>query len=324
MKSILKQVEFNRLDSNSQTLVLWTVILLNFFIGLVSCNSKETTELKAASVEVVPFPNKILKRGGTISVSNNIWVVANVSDSLSSALATYLVNRLSEVTGQEARITDLFSTRKHAQSISLELDYNATATAYEAYTLDITSPQIKIKSKSAQGVFYGIQSLMQILKAGANDMEYELPKIVIKDSPRYLIRGVLISRTQLNNISDKRFLYRLAVMKINSLFLIDDETQTKKLMREAEENYIKICSADNLPDDITLLDYGRTAEEREKIYTEPNIDTRASGVVLDLTTTALEDLEVKLSVLAELSWTFQSNHNFLRLNKLSEKILELN
>ena len=211
------------------------VLLLTFLIGIISCDSKKDNEKEAISINVLPFPNKVLKRGGSIDLSRNMWVVANVGDSLSSSLATYLVKKLRLITGEDALITDLYSTRKHNQSITIGLENNKLVVD-ESYTLDITSSHINIKSKSSRGIFYGVQTILHLLISGANDSSFILPKIVIKDSPRYSTRGITIKQSQLNSLDTYELFNLLGVLKINSLFVIQDDDKDQNILEGAAEN----------------------------------------------------------------------------------------
>lgn len=300
------------------------IILLTILAGFIACNSKKAEKKQTVTVEVLPFPNKVLKRGGTITISSNIWVIANVSDSVSSELATYLVKSLNKLTGKDIGITDLYSTRKHNQSIKIELDNNIGLTSSESYTLDLTSAHIKIKAKSARGIYYGIQTLLQLLKSGANNGKYVLPKIIIKDSPAFSIRGIAIKQSQLNTISVTSFVQLLGVLKINTIFVIADAEQDTKIKAEASENYLNLYTGDEISSDIMLLSYGASSKELEEIYNTADLNSASKGIVLDLISTSKEDLLAKLPVLAELSWLDKDKRDYTRLIQLRKQVLVIN
>ena len=301
--------------------VIGIIILLTILSGVNACDSKRTDGKQIITIDVLPFPNKVLKRGGTITLSSNIWVIANVSDSLSSKLATYLVESLNMITGKEALITDIYSTRKHPESIKIELDENIQSSSAEDYTLEITSAHIIIKAKSAQGIYYGIQSLLQLLRSRENNGTYELPKIVIKDSPNFLVRGLTIKQSQLNDISAINFFYLLGVLKINSVFIIDDNGLDPNIKLLASENYVMLYTGKELPSTVSLISYGATSKELEDFYRSAELDAKLKGVVLDLTSTTNEEILPKLSVLAELSWSDNEKLDFARLVKLTKQVL---
>jgi hypothetical protein len=297
------------------------IILLAILTGFYSCELKNTEKERTISVDVLPFPNKVLKRGGIITISNKNWVIANVSDSVSVELATYLVKSLEKITDEDALITDLYSTRKHDQSIKIEIDNNYKSNTGESYTLDITSSHTKIRAKSARGIYYGIQTLLQLLKAGESNKAYVLPKIVIKDEPRYSMRGITIKQSQINHLVAANLFCQLGAIKINSVFIIDDDEQEATLKNVASENYIKLYTGKEFPGNIRLISYGPSSNVLEEIYNTTVFDTESKGIVLDLTSTANDDLITKLYVLAELSWSGKDNHDYSRLVRLSQKVL---
>jgi hexosaminidase len=296
-------------------------LLLAVFLGFLSCGSKKAEEKQSVSVDVLPYPNKVLKRGGSISLSNNIWVIANVSDSLSSDLATYLVKRLSLITGQGAHITDLYSTRKHKQSIKIELDNNILSSGDESYTLDLTSSHIKIKGESARGIYYGMQTLLQVLNSGKSDSTYLLPKILIKDSPSYLVRGILMQQSQLNSLDVPELFDLLGGLKINSVYIIDDENPGIDVDEKANEHYINLYPTKDLPKNTTIVSFGSSSKELEDYYMTENIGGDSDGIVLDLTSTEKKEFSTKLAILTELAWSDSNNRDYLRINRLTKEHL---
>ena len=62
----------------------------------------------------------------------------------------------------------------------------------EAYTLKINSEKIEIIGSGYNGVFYGIQTLIQILEIHKLNHNSTIHGIVIKDSPRFKWRGLML------------------------------------------------------------------------------------------------------------------------------------
>ena len=87
----------------------------------------------------------------------------------------------------------------------------------EGYSLDITTKGIDIKATTAQGLYYGLQSLRELCMANNNT----LPICHICDAPRFEYRGVLIDISR--HFRTKEFLMRqidmMAQMKMNRLHL---------------------------------------------------------------------------------------------------------
>jgi len=95
----------------------------------------------------------------------------------------------------------------------------------QGYSLGISPENCIIKGNTSQGLFYGFQTLLQILAQCKSDMTW--PIITIKDHPRYNKRCFMVDmgRTVYNITSLKRIVRILARLKMNQLHLslYDDE-----------------------------------------------------------------------------------------------------
>src|SRR5262249_7846474 len=72
----------------------------------------------------------------------------------------------------------------------------------EAYTLEVTSKGVEIRGRSSAGVFYGVQTLLQMVEGTGADAV--LPVVEIKDWPALAYRGVMIdfSEGELTRVSE--------------------------------------------------------------------------------------------------------------------------
>jgi len=99
----------------------------------------------------------------------------------------------------------------------------------QGYELKITSKQILIAANTAQGIFYGIQSLKQIIRGNKNN---KLPNVHIHDVPAFKLRGVMddISRGPVPNSEFLRYqIRRAAELKINMFtYYIEHVVKTEK------------------------------------------------------------------------------------------------
>ncbi len=102
----------------------------------------------------------------------------------------------------------------------------------ESYTLDVSAQQVVIRGGGPAGVFYGVQTLRQLLPAEIEagcpaQLPLELPQVKIEDRPRFLWRGMHldIARHFFHKEFLKRYIDFLAAYKINvfHLYLTDDQ-----------------------------------------------------------------------------------------------------
>jgi hexosaminidase len=91
----------------------------------------------------------------------------------------------------------------------------------EGYTLDINSEGICVRAPWSAGLFYGLQTLCQLLPAdcaaGPPDRTFVLPGLSIRDRPRYAWRGFMLDEARhfFGSEAVKRILDWMACCKLN-------------------------------------------------------------------------------------------------------------
>lgn len=115
-----------------------------------------------------------------------------------------------------------------AGKVSLEVDGNL---GEEAYELTCDPSGVKIVGGDASGVFYGIQTLLQLcpprIYSRSEHLPLEIPHCSVKDAPRFHYRGFSldVARTWIPASQVKRCIDFLSYHKFNRLHfhLVDDE-----------------------------------------------------------------------------------------------------
>ncbi|WP_195533577.1 glycoside hydrolase family 20 protein [Bacteroides finegoldii] len=89
----------------------------------------------------------------------------------------------------------------------------------ESYTLSVTPQRIIIRSTSGAGLFYGMQTLLQLLTPSGTG--YSVASVEIEDTPRFAYRGFMldVSRHFFSKEFVKKQIDALAFYKINRLHL---------------------------------------------------------------------------------------------------------
>ncbi|WDF80549.1 beta-N-acetylhexosaminidase [Mucilaginibacter sp. KACC 22773] len=182
--------------------------------------------LKAQNLKIIPQPRSVVSGSGQISINNHSTI--SLSDTSLTTLAIYFQKELFKVKGLSPAINngDLKSTVK--------LVLTNTNQTIGAYALKITPGQITISSSNKEGVFYGLISLLQLIKdhpkegdnltlasTDATDArEYQnvvLASTEITDAPRYQWRGLMLdeSRHFFGKQKVKQILDWMAYYKLN-------------------------------------------------------------------------------------------------------------
>lgn len=196
---------------NIQFLVFGTALLF-----VVSGCRKADEE---APVSIIPKPVEIEYDGKTLEISKGVAVV-----SLDTALDfshSFLVSRMENLPQAEF----LRQNKKAPVKIRLKLDDQLEQTG--GYTMKIDR-NITITGKSREGVWYGIQSLLQIFhQAPVTEDGFKIPRLTITDYPRFGYRGMHldVSRHFFQVSFIKKYLDLIALHKMNVFHwhLTDDQ-----------------------------------------------------------------------------------------------------
>ena len=178
----------------------------------------------SAALAIVPLPAQSDSvPGAGVEIGPNTVVVAP-SDPAVQRIAASLATLLRQSTGVAVPVRSDAS----GSSIVLVLDPGAS-TGDEGYELTTKAPNATLKARTPAGLFYGVQTLRQMLPYWS---EYRavmfqqprpatLPAVHLVDSPRYAWRGAMLDVARhFFGVQDvKRFIDLIALYKMNRLHL---------------------------------------------------------------------------------------------------------
>lgn len=159
------------------SLVLFATILF------LSCTNPYKDYQNATSdYQIIPKPVSLEMSNGRFLVNSNTKVTA--ASNLKNE-GTYLADMLSLL----SQTTINFET---GTSGNIELNLDDTIVNEEGYTVSVNYDKIIISGKTAKGVFYGIQTLKQLIPVSMETKTTDLtiPAVKIKDNPRFVYRGM--------------------------------------------------------------------------------------------------------------------------------------
>ncbi|EJX08417.1 glycosyl hydrolase family 20, catalytic domain protein [gut metagenome] len=98
-------------------------------------------------------------------------------------------------------------------------DASAVLSSPESYTLSVTPEHIRVEASSVSGLFYGVQSLGQLVTPAGTG--FTVPAVEVEDTPRFAYRGFMldVSRHFFPKAFVKKQIDALARYKINRLHL---------------------------------------------------------------------------------------------------------
>lgn len=180
-------------------------------------------------MNLIPMPRKIqyIKEEFKLKKEVNIILDYNCSfDDLNSAIL--LQEEINNTFGFKVNITKALNYHIYNTFICLK---KKSSMEDEEYKLSIKKDNIEINASTSKGLFYGIQTLIQIIR----EYGYSLPGVIIEDKPYFKHRGFYHDVTRgkvpkletLMNLVDKASFY-----KINELQLYIEHTFAFKGLSE--------------------------------------------------------------------------------------------
>ena len=162
---------------------------------------------------VIPVPLKMEQGTGSFLLSEKTKLYTNLQGGEAELWENYL--KALPVQLKEARMKD----RKQMLFL-LITPKTPQLPSPESYTLSVTPQRIEIRAASGAGLFYGMQTLLQLMQP-ASTGSYSVPSVEIEDTPRFAYRGLMLDVSR--HFSTKEFIKKqidaLAYYKINRLHL---------------------------------------------------------------------------------------------------------
>ncbi|MFT5085797.1 MAG: hexosaminidase [Candidatus Latescibacterota bacterium] len=132
------------------------------------------------SISIIPQPAKLEAREGVFRLQEGacLGAIGEVGD-----VGIYAQQLLEEATGFSIPLQD-------RGAIELVVDEGADLPE-EGYRLSVQTDGVRVEAAAQAGLFYGVQTLRQLLPAGAKAAgAIELPCVQIEDAPRFAWRGL--------------------------------------------------------------------------------------------------------------------------------------
>lgn len=208
-----------------------------------------------AEMPIVPQPLKSKTLGGSLPIPKEITCdysskCANEAAYLKEVLFKRFNIQLKSSSGPSSLISLIITEKEEV------------VFGNEGYQLVISSMGISIKAAKPAGVFYGIQSLIQLIEIDSNDM-LTLPNVEIYDKPRFKWRALLLdeARTFQGMNVVKQLLDEMSALKMNIFHwhLTDDQGWRVEIKKYPE--LVKINSPKTLSEDLRQDDKGYYSQE---------------------------------------------------------------
>ena len=183
------------------------------------------------NLSIIPEPVELIKKDSFFLLPRTITISTDAVDKAAVEFsASYLKNRLKSSSDYDVNI----SSESYNASIQLLINKNPeNQLGNEGYSLSVTTSSIVIKANQPAGLFYGVQTLLQLLpkeiesNSTIKNTNWTVPCVEITDYPRFGWRGLMldVSRHFFTKEEVKRFIDDMARYKFNVFHwhLTDDE-----------------------------------------------------------------------------------------------------
>jgi hexosaminidase len=168
----------------------YTALLL-----LISVTTVWSQQSLIGKINIIPEPVSLKVEKGSFRISKKTSIF--ISPNLNKQTGFFLAGILRKYTGCILPVTKSQYTK--VPSILLLLNKtNQQKLGKEGYILRITSGAITIRANEPNGIFYGIQTLLQLLPSSSVENNraiknvFLIPSIEVVDNPRFEWRGVML------------------------------------------------------------------------------------------------------------------------------------
>lgn len=180
-------------------------------------------------ISIIPEPVSLYKKNGVFTLPENVIIQSPKNIELNQSV-NLLTTKISTATG---KTVSHLSNSTHA-TIKLILNSHTDAElGAEGYKLTVNPKQIVITANQPAGVYYGVQSLLQMFPAEierselSTNVAWKLPCVDITDYPKLSWRGLMfdVARHFFTKAEVKQYIDAMVRYKFNllHLHLTDDE-----------------------------------------------------------------------------------------------------
>jgi len=206
--------------------IMKKISLIFLVCCLMACSPNQVKETEA-TLGLIPKPTKTSINSGAFTITKNTNVVAIGAAKVEAAK---FIAATEKAMGFKLQLTDI---AKSKNVILFELSDTLTSINNEGYKLEVSTNGIVLKALKPVGLFYGIQTIRQLLPEAiysnklVKNVKWVIPSVSITDAPRFGWRGYMldVSRNFFDAEHVKRLIDRMAVHKLNLFHwhLTDDE-----------------------------------------------------------------------------------------------------
>jgi hexosaminidase len=189
-----------------------------------------TMKIMAQGISIIPQPVEMQRQTGVFTLKEG-GIGVNPQSPASERVARVFADKIAPATGFKCYP---FANKMVNQNV-INFTLNQTPNPVignEGYTLEVTPAKVILTANTEGGLFYGVQTLLQLLPKEIGNQslttaKWEIPCVKIVDYPRFPWRGLMldVSRHFFPKEDVKRYIDNMAKFKYNTFHwhLTDDQ-----------------------------------------------------------------------------------------------------
>lgn len=160
-----------------------------FMLGVLSFYSNSNKLFGEQQIKIVPKPVSVITHKGFFAITPQTKVLFNSNDKEIQNITAPLLSHLKNFYGFEG-LSSYYLNKPSKRSIFINLNPSAKMQK-EGYKLIVSKRGITLEASTPNGLFYGIQSLIQMMPPTKEKLaEVKIPLAKIVDYPRFQWRGL--------------------------------------------------------------------------------------------------------------------------------------
>lgn len=211
-----------------KTLKLLPILLL--LTSVVACSSG--AEENKNRYNIIPLPQQLTPAEGEFKLNKNTTISYPAGNAEFKRVAEMFAKQLETASGMQLQIVENTEDTQPENSIAFKLSNNTEELGTEGYTLTVVPDRVLVEATAANGAFYALQTIYQLLPAEIvsprkESASWEMPCVKIKDWPVFVYRGLHLDvcRHFFTVEEVKQYIDMIAMHKMNTFHwhLTDDQ-----------------------------------------------------------------------------------------------------
>lgn len=256
------------------------ISLIMFGVGVLSMI--ECTNNQKEIISIIPKPERLNIKEGRFSISKDTKIMIQPDTGKIKYAVTFFNNMLAASSGYRLQTVNAEDSTIKDNMIVLTTQGADSQLGEEGYVFTVNKKAIRIKANTAAGLFYGIQTLRQLLppeieSAALSDkqQEWRIPCINIQDKPRFSYRGMHLDvcRHFFPKEFIKKYIDYIAMHKMNTFHwhLTEDQGWRIEIKKYPRLTKIGAWRKETLKGDLNNLPHKFDGKRYGGYYTQEEI-----------------------------------------------------